>query len=56
MLHGYCNAVKIAGTRSLYVTLKGTKRVTVGRVITATATNGNGSTSEFSAPKSAVRQ
>ena len=36
--------------------LKDPWRVPVGKAITATATSENGSTSEFSAPRSAVQQ
>ena len=44
------------GIGSFSLTLKGTKRIPIGRTITATATNDNGSTSAFSAPKSAGPQ
>jgi hypothetical protein len=44
------------GIGSFSLTLEDAKRVPVGKAITATATNDNGSTSEFSAPRKVVRQ
>lgn len=44
------------GIGSFSLTLEDAKRVPVGKAITARATNDNGGTSEFSAPRKVVRQ